>query len=68
MIFPNKLIKRFYHYPILLFCGVVFIFWWQDFRQTQQPLIAPIESKENIAIYEPILPIPLMVELNESNS
>lgn len=66
MIFKNKLIGQFYLILILFFCGVVFIFWWQDFRRTQQPLIAPSESKENIAFNEPIQPITLQLELNES--
>ena len=66
MIFKKKFIKRFYLISILLFCGLVFIFLWQDFWQTQQLLIAPSESKENIALHEPIQPITLQLELNES--
>ena len=66
MIFKNKFIKGFYLISILLFCGLVFIFLWQDFWQTQQLLIAPSESKENIALHEPIQPITLQLELNES--
>ncbi|MBR8836503.1 MAG: cytochrome-c peroxidase [Stigonema ocellatum SAG 48.90 = DSM 106950] len=66
MIFKNKLIKLYYLIPILLCAGVIFIFGWQYFQQTQQPLIAPSESKENIVIHEPIQPIPLQLELNES--
>ncbi|RCJ42053.1 cytochrome B6 [Nostoc minutum NIES-26] len=66
MILKNKLIKRFYLISTLLFCGLVFIFLWQDFWQTQQLLIASSESKEKIALDELIQPITLQLELNQS--
>lgn len=66
MIFKNKLVWRYSLILILCFCGLVFIFWWQDFRQIQQPLIPLSTSKENIILNEPIQPITLQLELNES--
>ena len=65
MVFPNKLIKRFYLIPVLLFCGVVSVF-WQYCQQSEQLAIAPIASQVTIASNEPIQPIPLRLELNES--
>ena len=65
VVFPNRLIKRFYLIPVLLFCGLVSVF-WQYCQQSEQLAIAPSASQVTIASNEPIQPISLRLELNES--
>ena len=63
----NLLIKQFYLIIVLLFCGVIFGF-WQYSQQSEQLSIVPIASQVTIASNEPIEPIPLRLELNESKA